>query len=195
VPEPHPIVMPDPPLSDGIVSLRMFVPSDAPIVHANLDDPGVRAYMSIPLDQTLEGSTRFILSREDAMRSGTSATFAVTDAATGELLGSIGVERSADDPAIGDIGYWLFATHRGRGVMTRAVRLITPWAFEALGLARLQITVHLDNVASQRVAEKSGYLREGVLRSLIEQHGRRVDLIMFARLVTDPAPPAEGSAS
>lgn len=183
-----PIVPPEQPLTDGVVTLRPFDLDDAAEMHANLDDPAVRAYMSIPLDQTLEATARFVASRAKAMEDGTSATFAIIDAVTGELLGSIGIERSFDDPAIGSIGYWLFAAHRAKGLMTRAVKLITPWAFAAFGLARLEITVHEPNIASQRVAEKAGYQREGLMRSLIEQHGRRVDLIMFARLADDPEP-------
>ena len=185
---PSPIVPPDQPLSDGNVALRMLRTSDIALLHENLADEAVRTYMSIPLDQTIEGTARYVTTRAKAMAEGADASFAVTDALSGELLGTIGVERSRDDPAIASIGYWLFASARGRGVATRAVRVLTVWAFEALGLARLQVTVHERNFASQRVAEKNGYLRECVMRSIAEQHGRRVDLIMFARLADDPAP-------
>ncbi|MDR3687594.1 MAG: GNAT family N-acetyltransferase [Coriobacteriia bacterium] len=183
-----PIVPPDPPLSDGVVALRTLSTGDIAPLHVNLADEAVREYMSIPLDQTIEGTARYVTTRVKAMADGADASFAVTDAVTGELLGTIGVERSFDDPAIGTIGYWLFAPARGRGVATRAVGLLTGWAFEALALARLQITVHERNLPSQRVAEKNGYSRECVMRSIAEQHGTRVDLVMFARLADDPAP-------
>ena len=183
-----PIVPPERPLSDGVVALRALNTEDIAPLHSNLADAAVREYMSIPLDQTTEGTARYVTTRAKAMEDGTDASFAVTDALTGELLGTIGVERSCDDPAIGSIGYWLFAGARGRGVATRAVCLLTAWAFDALALARLQITVHERNIASQRVAEKNGYVREGVMRSIAEQHGARVDLVMFSRLADDPAP-------
>lgn len=182
------IVPPEWPLSDGVVTLRALGPQDIAQLHSNLADTAVREFMSIPLDQSIEGTARYVTTRAKAMEDGTDASFAVTDALTGELLGTIGVERSCDDPAIGSIGYWLFASARGRGVATRAVRLLTAWAFAALALARIQITVHERNSASQRVAEKNGYVREGVMRSIAEQHGARVDLVMFARLADDPAP-------
>lgn len=185
---PSPIAVPDPPLSDGFIALRMLRTTDITLLHENLADEAVRAYMSIPLDQTIDGTARYVTTRAKAMEEGADASFAVTDALSGELLGTIGVERSCDDPAIASIGYWLFASARGRGVATRAVRVLTAWAFTALDLARLQITVHERNLASQRVAEKNGYLRECVMRSIAEQHGRRVDLIMFARLADDPEP-------
>lgn len=185
---PPPIVPPERPLTDGAVTLRALSTEDIAPLHHNLADEAVREYMSIPLDQTVEGTARYVTTRAKAMEDGTDASFAVTDALTGELLGTIGVERSCDDPAIGSIGYWLFASARGRGVATRAVRLLTTWAFTALALARLQITVHERNIASQRVAEKNGYVREGVMRSIAEQHGARVNLVMFARLADDPTP-------
>jgi RimJ/RimL family protein N-acetyltransferase len=169
----------------------VFRPRDIAPLHANLDDAAVRAYMSIPLDQDIQGTARYVTTRAKAMDDGIDASFAIADAMTGELLGTIGVERSADDPAIASVGYWLFASARGRGVATRAVRIIAAWAFAAMKIARLQITVHEPNLASQRVAEKAGFYREGVMRALAEQHGHRVDLVMFARLPGDSAPGEE----
>ena len=60
-------------------------------------------------------------------------------------------------------------------------------ALRTLPVARLQLTTHLDNPASQRVAEKAGYVREAVLRSWTEQRGTRVDLIMYSLLASDLA--------
>ena len=62
---------------------------------------------------------------------------------------------------IGDVFYWLAAEARGRGYATKAVRLISDWAFETLELERLELYAHPDNTASQRVAERAGYIREG----------------------------------
>jgi RimJ/RimL family protein N-acetyltransferase len=185
---PRPIVALDQPLSDGVITLRLLRAEDAPLLHAHISDPEVQAYMSIPLDQTLEGTERFVASRQEEMEQGRGIVFAVTRSTDGELLGSVGIERSIDDPAIGEIGYWLFPSARGNGCMTRAVRLLSAWAFDVLELAREEITVHEPNIASQRVAEKCGFRREGLMRSVASQHGERVDLIMFARLPGDPAP-------
>jgi RimJ/RimL family protein N-acetyltransferase len=188
VSNPQRIIPPDPPLSDGVVTLRVFRPDDIPPLQDNHGDEAVQAYMSIPLDQTIERTASWVTARAQAMEDGRDASFAIVDASSGELLGSIGVERSSDDPGIGSIGYWLFASARSKGVMTRALQLISAWAFAEMDLVRLEVTVHEPNIASQRVAEKAGYQREGLMRSIAVQHGRRVDLIMFARLADDPAP-------
>jgi RimJ/RimL family protein N-acetyltransferase len=184
----QPIIPPDPPLSDGVVTLRTFRPEDVLPLHKNHVDAAVQAYMSIPRDQTLEATARWVTSRAQAMEDGIDASFAITRARSHEVIGSIGVDRSCDDPAIGSVGYWLFASARGRGLMTRALLLISPWAFKAMQLRRLQITVHEPNIASQRVAEKAGFKREGLMRYIAEQHGRRVDLLMYARCSYDRVP-------
>ena len=70
---------------------------------------------------------------------------------------------------------------RGRGVATHAVRLIAGWAFTELGLARLELTCGPDNEASQRVAERCGFTREG-LRSHMPFKGGRRDTVVFSLL-------------
>jgi RimJ/RimL family protein N-acetyltransferase len=65
----------------------------------------------------------------------------------------------------------------------RAVRLIARYAFEELGLGRVELITDPDNRSSQRVAEKVGFTREGVLRShLLHPDGRRRDSVMFSLL-------------
>jgi RimJ/RimL family protein N-acetyltransferase len=84
------------------------------------------------------------------------------------------------------VGCWLAPHARGRGIATRAVRLLARWAFDDLGIARLQITCGPDNLASQRVAERAGFTREGVLRSHYPFKGGRRDTVVFSLLPGDP---------
>jgi RimJ/RimL family protein N-acetyltransferase len=62
----------------------------------------------------------------------------------------------------GPVGYWLAPEARGRGVMTEALRDVVSWAREEHGIGRLVLTTHPDNVASQRVAERAGFVRVGL---------------------------------
>jgi RimJ/RimL family protein N-acetyltransferase len=100
----------------------------------------------------------------------------------GQVVGSIGLginERSQN----GHIGYWCARDARGRGLTTRALRLVCRYALEELQLQRLELITDPDNLASQRVAEKVGFRREGVLRShLLHPDGRRRDSVMFSLL-------------
>jgi ribosomal-protein-alanine N-acetyltransferase len=80
------------------------------------------------------------------------------------------------------------AAARGRGVTTRAVRLLCNWLFEDLRLARIQLLAEPDNVASWRVAERVGFTREGLLRSWTEMKGRRRDFYIYSLLPGEPRP-------
>jgi RimJ/RimL family protein N-acetyltransferase len=100
----------------------------------------------------------------------------------GQVVGSVGMTVSESEQT-GTIGYWCVPAHRGRGVVTRAVGLLCRYAFDELHLERLQLVADPDNQASQRVAEKAGFTREGVLRShLRHPDGRRRDSVMFSLL-------------
>ena len=86
-----------------------------------------------------------------------------------------------------EIGYWIRAESRNRGVATRAVRLAAAWAFAEGDVLRLQLRADVGNTASQRVAENAGFQREGVLRSVrfSRRQQRRVDFVMYSRLVDE----------
>jgi len=97
------------------------------------------------------------------------------------VLGSISVR--VDNSRTGRIGYWCVRHARGRGITTLALRRLSRYALDELGLARLELITDPDNLASQRVAEKVGFQREGVLRShLPHPDGRRRDSVMFSLL-------------
>jgi ribosomal-protein-serine acetyltransferase len=92
--------------------------------------------------------------------------------------------RFSEEGDVGEIGYWLRASARGRGAMTRAVRLVSAWAFERKEVARLQLRADVENVPSRRVAEQTGFTLEGVLRSAHwnARLGRRQDWAMYSLL-------------
>ena len=84
-----------------------------------------------------------------------------------------------------EVGYWVAAQWRGRGFASMAVRLLSDWALSHAGLERLDLYANPGNQASQRVAEKAGYTREGLLRELRYRQGERETLYLFSRLASD----------
>ncbi len=90
------------------------------------------------------------------------------------------------DPGLGAVGYWLLPEARGRGLATRAVRILSDWAFGALALDRLDLFTERDNVASIRVAERNGFSRPELRAASGTVGVRRVDRIRFTRLPDDP---------
>ena len=117
-------------------------------------------------------------------------------ASTGERI-DLCVTSAADDLPVGsvvasrrhrenyELAYLAGEAGRGRGLMTRAVRLLCDWLF-AQGVGRLEIRTHPGNVESQRLAERCGFKREGLERKSIWLHGRREDALVWSLLPDDP---------
>lgn len=84
-------------------------------------------------------------------------------------------------PGVGGLGCWVVPRARGRGAASAAVRLITPWSFEALRLQRLEAWVDPTNLASQRVLLSAGFLHEGRLRNFFTTaDGQPSDALVFS---------------
>lgn len=125
---------------------------------------------------------------ESKRRAGRALHLAIADRADDHLIGEIVLFARAAEAAetdIGEIAYVVDPAERGRGVAPGAVRLLSEWAFAKLDLKRLQLSIHPDNVASHRVADKAGYQFEGTLRSVKEIRGDRVDIAVYSRLPSD----------
>ena len=84
-----------------------------------------------------------------------------------------------------ELGYVIAPSARGRGVATRALELLTEWAFETLGALRAELIISVENHGSKRVAQRAGYQMEGVLRSTHFKQGLRADVEIWSRLPTD----------
>ena len=86
--------------------------------------------------------------------------FAITDAGTGEKLGSICLVFNEESRESAEVMYWLAPWGRGRGVATSAVRMLCQWAFRSLGLRRVTLKTLAGNARSQSVAERVGFRRQ-----------------------------------
>jgi RimJ/RimL family protein N-acetyltransferase len=169
-----------PRLEDDAVVLRPWQEGDIDAsVVACADPEVVRWIPRIPTPYSEQDAREFLEHAERGWEEGTSFGFAITERRSGLTVGSIGVSVIG---AIGEVGYFVFAGHRRRGVGERALRLISGWALGELGLARLQLTTMPGNKASARLAEKVGFRREGVLRAWLDNRGDRADVIMFSLL-------------
>lgn len=170
-------------LRDADLVLRPWMEDDVPELVAACSDPEIARWIPvIPSPYTEEDARAFIdgVSRAVPEYTVPEHSFAVTreDA----LAGAIGMSVNSMNYR-GRIGYWVVASVRGNGVGTRALRLLSRWALAELDLQRLDLITDPDNVASQRVAEKVGFQREGVLRAhLRHPDGRIRDSVMFSLL-------------
>lgn len=160
---------------EGLV-LRPWTEDDVPAIVAACNDPEIPRWIPvIPRPYTEADGVAFVRGLARPIEH----SFAITE--DGVVVGSIGM--TTNENRTGHIGYWCAPEARGRGVTTRALRLVSGWGLHELALGRLELITDPDNVRSQRVAEKVGFRREGVLRShLVHSDGQRRDSVMFSLL-------------
>jgi ribosomal-protein-alanine N-acetyltransferase len=180
------IHLPEPPLGDDELTLRAFTLADAGSVTEACQDPEIPRWTAVPSPYGEPDARRWITAHDRRRTAGEAIELAVV-APEGALLACVGIDPVDWANRRGELGYWVARPARRRGVATRAVRILSRWGLESLGLERLELLAHPGNVASQRVAERAGFTREGLLRSYREIKGERVDLVMFSLIPGDPA--------
>jgi RimJ/RimL family protein N-acetyltransferase len=164
--------------------LRPWQPTDAPEVYAVCQDPEIARWVTIPQPFGLADADAFIESSRATWRDGTGAPFAIVDSATGRLLGA--VTRFGPEGHQATFGLWLAPEARGRGVGTRALRLVADWTFATTSAIRLDSFIMVGNEASNRMVERAGFHREGVLRAWDLHHdGVPVDCVVYSRIRGD----------
>jgi RimJ/RimL family protein N-acetyltransferase len=179
---------PDPQLEADSVRLRAWSQADVPAIVAACQDPSIARWSPvIPFPYGAGDAAAWLAGQEPARLAGEALDLAVVAAETGSVLGSVGINGASPMLRNAAIGYWLAPDARGHGYMTTAVRLLTAWAFERLGLARLELTTDPENGPSQRVAERGGFRREGYMRShmRILHSGERRDSLLYGLLPED----------
>jgi RimJ/RimL family protein N-acetyltransferase len=164
-------------LSDQSLTLRPWGKADAAEIVACVDgDPEITKWLDqVPQPYTLADALAYVEGLVEQ-------AFAITDSTSGRILGSIGLSPITN--GVGEIGYWIRADARGRGVPTRALTLLARWALGRDDVERVQLRADVDNIGSRRVAEKAGFRLEGVLRSAYwnPRLDRRVDWAMYSLL-------------
>ena len=176
------IRLPDPPLNDGTLTLRPWRDDDVPALVAAANDPEIPRWTSVPSPYHETDATTWFATHAPALDAQTGLNLAIVDAATDELLGSIGLVKVALDDARAEVGYWIAAHARRRGVATDALRLLSRFVLGDLEFERLELYADVDNTASRRVAERAGFTREGVARSYSSQRGERRDFVVYSLL-------------
>jgi len=161
-------------MDDGVVHLRPSEDRDLEAIDTGIHDFDVVRWFGRP-----KGSAAEVLELNRTRAADGSPTFSICEAEDA-CVGLVWLNRSTHDPVIGYVGYWLLPAARGRGLATRAVRLLTAWAFGELGLAGLRLLTEPANELSQQVAERAGFHRVGLLEGFGQVDGTQVDEVLYA---------------
>ncbi len=174
---------PAPPLAGDVVLLRPWREADLAAMVLAFSDPVMRRFSWRTAPYTETDARGFFAEQDEARLRGEELNFALA-APHGQdvVLGAVSLYEVRLDQGCAAVGYWLAPEARGRGAAAQAVRLLARWAFAGLGLDRLELTCGPDNEASQQVAERCGFSREGLLRSHVPFKGARRDSVIYSLL-------------
>ena len=112
-------------------------------------------------------------------------TFFVLDGTSNQIVGVAFLNNINRMHQRGNLGYLVKTSRTGEGIATEAARLVAQYGFEKLGLQRIEIVVHRDNVPSLKVAEKLGAKKEALLRNRILLHGTPSEAYMHSLIPED----------
>lgn len=136
---------------------------------------------------SIRETVEFVTSRREAWANADEYAFAIINPATDGFLGCVGLSQFNRLHRFANLGYWVRTGASRRGVATSAARQAALFGLKSLDLRRIEILAAVGNLASQRVAAKTGARREGVLRQRLFVSGQFVDAVLFS-LVGDDLP-------
>jgi RimJ/RimL family protein N-acetyltransferase len=176
-----------PRLGDDEIALRPPEPGDVDAITEACQDPEIPRWTVVPHNYTERHARDFVSATGADLKAGRELALAIVDAGD-RVLGALGMSNFVWADMKGEIGYWMAPEARRRGIGARGTRLLAEWGLRTLGLERIELLANPRNEASQRLAERAGFTREGILRKYRRRHGIREDLVMYSLLAEDLAP-------
>jgi RimJ/RimL family protein N-acetyltransferase len=166
------------------LTLRPWRPSDATALLAACQDPEIARWAGMPQPFQTSDADAFIEGAFEMWRDGTGAPFAIVETASDRLLGA--VTRFGPEGHQATFGCWVVPQARGRGIGTRVLRLLAEWTLATTPVLRLHVFIMVGNEVSERMVERAGFQREGVLRAWdVLDDGSAVDCVVYSRLRSD----------
>jgi len=172
------------------VYIRPYEAGDAPELFEAARESIAEVFPWLPWchpEYRIEEAREWIAQQIDAHQHGSEFQFAIV-ADGSRFLGGCGLNQLNPIHRLANLGYWVRTSASGCGVAPAAVRALAEWGFSHTELERLEIVVAVENLRSQRVAEKAGALREGTVRSRLLLHGRFCDAVLYSIIRSSHAP-------
>ena len=171
-------------LTDGSILLRPPIDDDAGAVAAAVQASLAELAPWMPWATEAYDEAAGLEWVRGTYAAGTKYPFVILDS-DGEFVGTCGVETISEVNQFGNLGYWIRTDRYGRGIATRASRLLADYMHQETDLHRLEVIMSVENEPSRRVAERMGAVYEGILRDRLVLHGRAHDVHSFSVLPGD----------
>lgn len=175
-----------PTLRHGLITLRAVRNSDIDAIYEACQDPLIPRFTTVPSPYTLTHAQFFVQEQEPArFASKSELLFVITEGYETEerFCGLISFHSVSLGNHAAEIGYWIAASARGKGIGTTAAKLITEYGLQTMGFRRIEALVDVDNEASKALLRKVGYQLEGIMRQKVTRdNGEQIDMALFSRV-------------
>ena len=174
-----------PVLSHGLITLRKPEEKDIAAIYEGVKDPLIPKFTRIPANYQIEMAELYVRERApNSIENKTELQLAIEY--EGKFAGAFSFHTIDLAAEKAEIGYWLTASTRGKGIATLATKLMTDYGFNTIGFHRIEALVVESNIPSLKVLRNAGYKQEGILRDkCCQDDGTRADMILFAALRTE----------
>jgi ribosomal-protein-alanine N-acetyltransferase len=177
-----------PTLTRGLITLRKPHLDDTQAVFDGCQDPIIPRFTAISSNYSMAHALDYVQRTDASVRTQRELPF-VIEYGNGDdrvFAGTISFHSLSVKNSVGELGYWMTSSMRGKGIATTAARMLTDYGFATIGFKRVEALVDKENVASLKLLESAGYQREGLLRNKITRDdGRQVDMYLFAAIAEE----------
>ena len=174
-----------PTLTRGLVTLRKPEIKDTQAVFDGCQDPLIPRFTAISANYSMAHALDYVQRVDASLRTQRELPL-VIEYGNGDdrkFAGTISFHSISLKNSVGEIGYWMSESMRGKSIATTAVRMLTDYGFATIGFKRVEAMVDIENIASTKLLASAGYQREGLLRKKISRDdGRQVDMYLLAAI-------------
>ena len=174
-----------PTLTRGLINLRKPELKDTQAVFDGCQDPLIPRFTAISANYSMAHALDYVQRVDASLRTQRELPL-VIEYGNGDdrkFAGTISFHSISVKNSVGEIGYWMSESMRGKSIATTAVRMLTDYGFATIGFKRIEAMVDVENIASTKLLTSAGYQREGLLRKKISRDdGRQVDMYLFAAI-------------
>ena len=173
---------PFPYLETNRLLLRKVVKSDANEIFALRSNPETMKYIPRPLVTTIEEALEHVAMIDAKIENNEGINWAITIKGNPKLLGIIGHYRIKPEHYRAEIGYMLHPDYHGQGIISEAINSVVEYGFDVMKLHSIEGIIDPENLASGKVLEKNGFVKEAHLRENEFYDGKFLDTVIYSKL-------------
>jgi ribosomal-protein-alanine N-acetyltransferase len=173
-------------LRHGLITLRPVQEEDIQKIYEACQDPLIPRFTTVTSPYTMTHARSFVQEQVPArFASKSELVFAITEGYEEDknFCGLISFHSISLANHAAELGYWIAATARGKGIGRAAARLITEYGFQTMGFKRIEALVDIDNEVSKALLRSAGYEQEGIMRQKVTRdNGTQIDMALYSQV-------------